>query len=54
MKCKTEIILQDVAYWKCVGCGYEYLSNSKTPICPRCKSDKVEKMDVKKLVGFDE
>jgi ABC-type ATPase with predicted acetyltransferase domain len=49
-----EIILQDVAYWKCSGGGYEYLSNSKTPICPRCKSVKLEKMDVKKLVGFDE
>ena len=51
---RMEIILQDVAYWKCSGGGYEYLSNSKTPICPRCKSVKLENMDVKKLVGFDE
>jgi ABC-type ATPase with predicted acetyltransferase domain len=49
-----EIILQEVAYWKCNGCGYEYLSNSKTPICPRCKNDKLEKKDVKSVGGFDE
>jgi len=46
--------LQDVAYWKCSGCGYEFLSASKTPICPHCKGEKMEKKDVKKLVGFDE
>jgi predicted Zn-ribbon and HTH transcriptional regulator len=49
-----EIILQGVEYWKCSGCDYEFLSNSKTPICPRCKSEKQEKLDVKKVVGFDE
>jgi ABC-type ATPase with predicted acetyltransferase domain len=49
-----EMALQEVAYWKCSGCGYEFLSSAKTPICPRCKSDKMEKKDVKKLVGFDE
>jgi len=49
-----EIILQEVAYWKCSGCGYEYLSNSETPICPRCKNDKLERKDVKTVVGFDE
>jgi predicted Zn-ribbon and HTH transcriptional regulator len=43
--------LQQADYYKCSGCGYEFLS--RTPACPRCKSDKLEKLDLKKLVGFD-
>jgi len=46
--------MQDANYFKCGDCGYEFLSNSKTPACPQCDADKLEKMDVKKLVGFDE
>ncbi|HYB84562.1 MAG TPA: hypothetical protein VED86_04470 [archaeon] len=45
--------MQEAVYYKCGGCGYEFLSNSKTPACPRCKAVKLERMDVKKLVGFD-
>jgi len=49
-----EMILSEVVYWKCVGCGYEFLSNAKTPTCPRCKGDKLEKKDFRKLAGFGE
>jgi predicted Zn-ribbon and HTH transcriptional regulator len=45
--------LQETNYYKCSGCGYEFLSNSKAPSCPHCKADRLEKIDVKKLVGFD-
>ena len=45
--------MQQTDYYKCSGCGYEFLSNSKAPACPRCNSGKLEKLDVKKLVGFD-
>jgi len=45
--------LQETMYFKCSGCGYEFLSRSKTPICPKCKTDKLEKMDVSRLIGFD-
>jgi rubrerythrin len=47
-------ILQETTYYKCIGCGYEFLSNSKNPDCPHCKNNKLEKKDAKKLVGFDE
>jgi predicted Zn-ribbon and HTH transcriptional regulator len=45
--------LQEANYYKCTGCGYEFLSNSKTPVCPHCKVDRLEHMDAKNLVGFD-
>lgn len=45
--------MQEADYFKCSGCGYEFLSNSKAPICPRCNAEKLEKLDIKKLVGFD-
>jgi len=46
--------LQETKYYKCSGCGYEFLSNSETPACPRCGTGNLEKMDLRKLVGFDE
>jgi len=45
--------LVEANYYKCIGCGYEFLSNSKAPACPHCKAERLEKMDTKTLVGFD-
>jgi predicted Zn-ribbon and HTH transcriptional regulator len=45
----------DVAeFFKCGACGYEFLSMSNASACPRCKSPKLEKKDVKALAGIDE
>ena len=46
--------LQEANYYKCTGCGYEFLSNATPPTCPHCKTAKLDKMDAGKLVGFDE
>ena len=46
-------MLQETNYFKCLSCNYEFLSKSELPSCPRCKWNKLERMDLKKLVGFD-
>jgi predicted Zn-ribbon and HTH transcriptional regulator len=41
-------------FFKCGTCSYEFLSKSNASACPRCKSSKLEKQDVKALAGIDE
>ncbi len=41
-------------YYRCSGCGYEFLSKVHDPTCPRCKGGKLESKDIKALAGLDE
>ena len=41
-------------YYKCDGCGYEFLSKKGEAACPRCKSRKLTAKDVKAVGGIDE
>jgi len=41
-------------YYKCSDCGYEFLSKTEDPKCPRCKSSNAESKDIHGIVGFDE
>ncbi len=51
---RKEKFLDEATYYKCSGCGYEFLSKIKNPTCPRCKSNKLEVEDIKSLAGFEE
>jgi predicted Zn-ribbon and HTH transcriptional regulator len=46
--------LDQATYYKCSGCGYEFLSKIKEANCPRCKGNKLESRDIKALAGLDE
>ena len=46
--------MQDADYFKCSGCGYEFLSASKNPKCPKCGNTRLEKADMGKVVGLDD
>ena len=46
--------MDDAKYFKCGKCGYEFLSKTGNPTCPKCNSQTIEEKDVKRLLGFDE
>ena len=46
--------MEGASYYKCSECGYEFLSKTKNPACPHCKSTKLESKDIKALVGLNE
>ena len=46
--------MEDALYYRCSGCGYEFLARTESPACPRCKNRKLEKKDMEALGGFDE
>ena len=50
----TERFLNEASYFKCGACGYEFLSKSKNPTCPHCKSDKLQSKDIKAIAGLDQ
>jgi len=46
--------LDQVDFYKCANCGYEFLAKSKDAICPRCKGRKLEDKGIGALAGLDD
>ena len=47
-------MMDEATYYKCGDCGYEFLANAANPACPKCQSHKLEKKDLKALLGLNE
>jgi predicted Zn-ribbon and HTH transcriptional regulator len=43
----------DANYYRCSECKYEFLGGTKNPACPKCKSIKLEGLDIRALTGLD-
>jgi rubrerythrin len=40
-------------YYKCSGCGYEFLGRIDNPACPKCKNGKLESLNIRNITGMD-
>ncbi len=46
--------MEEARLYGCQQCGYEFLAKGTAPSCPRCKSTKLDRKDIKALVGIDD